>query len=558
MKWFSSTEALLAGLGSMVLAFCCGPTQAQTVVLRDGLDDATGGNLHVIATGTDFDNSQVNRTTIPAFQGTAAVDVRFGFDYANGLVGETFSPPLGAAPGPYFASIPEAPNTQPGDAPRKGLYLAANTFVIGGGIADVSALPLDPTANPALPKIDRLLRVSGDYDVQVDVWANFEIGSASTTEFVGLMLGQDGVRPGRAAGGGFAYSLDAGAANDYRLLKAEPTNANFFNSNYARQVLDGPADPTTPSDSPLFDQQYNPEILKTYLVDPQFDVIGAANDNENDFWQDAFSTRDYGIAQSPDAATDTSVFPFVAIGQGGTQTGQPSGGNPPGDLGFRWATIRMEVRPDEQGYGFGRPEARFRDELGVARVYLQAAWQGINEAGEPLVDEMGNPITITSPELFVGVIDNSIAQGRDVDPVTEVVDFSDPVALLHFDAFSSVNSGGFTFSIFDNLIITSLATTVGLPGDYNSDSVVDAADYTVWRDNLGTAFALPNRGAGITGNVAQADYNTWKNNFGATSPGIAAAGAVPEPSACLIACLGLAALRASGVQLRGRRRTLTA
>jgi len=53
-------------------------------------------------------------------------------------------------------------------------------------------------------------------------------------------------------------------------------------------------------------------------------------------------------------------------------------------------------------------------------------------------------------------------------------------------------------------------------GDYNSDGTVDAADYTVWRDNLGTGFALPNRDPANTGNVSQADYDSWNANFGAT------------------------------------------
>lgn len=57
-------------------------------------------------------------------------------------------------------------------------------------------------------------------------------------------------------------------------------------------------------------------------------------------------------------------------------------------------------------------------------------------------------------------------------------------------------------------------------GDYNGDTVVDAADYTVWRDNLGSGFALPNRDPANTGNVSQADYDSWKANFGsAGTPG---------------------------------------
>jgi pimeloyl-ACP methyl ester carboxylesterase len=55
------------------------------------------------------------------------------------------------------------------------------------------------------------------------------------------------------------------------------------------------------------------------------------------------------------------------------------------------------------------------------------------------------------------------------------------------------------------------------PGDYDGDGVVTAADYTVWRDHLGSTPA-PFRDADGdgTGTVAAADYNLWKANFGAT------------------------------------------
>lgn len=61
------------------------------------------------------------------------------------------------------------------------------------------------------------------------------------------------------------------------------------------------------------------------------------------------------------------------------------------------------------------------------------------------------------------------------------------------------------------------------PGDFNLDGLVDAADYTVWRDGLGTTYT-------------QADYATWASNFG-NSPGAlsgaseAPAPGVPEPTA---------------------------
>jgi hypothetical protein len=73
--------------------------------------------------------------------------------------------------------------------------------------------------------------------------------------------------------------------------------------------------------------------------------------------------------------------------------------------------------------------------------------------------------------------------------------------------------------------------TEGLPGDYNDNDVVDAADYTVWRDNLGSATSLPNDS---TPGVTNDDYTLWKQNFGMSLPGSGGAvgsSAVPEPGA---------------------------
>ena len=58
-----------------------------------------------------------------------------------------------------------------------------------------------------------------------------------------------------------------------------------------------------------------------------------------------------------------------------------------------------------------------------------------------------------------------------------------------------------------------------LVGDYNSNGVVDAADYVVWRDKLGQTFVLPNRDQNNYGPISTADYSSWRANFGKTSPG---------------------------------------
>lgn len=76
-------------------------------------------------------------------------------------------------------------------------------------------------------------------------------------------------------------------------------------------------------------------------------------------------------------------------------------------------------------------------------------------------------------------------------------------------------------------------------GDYNRDGVVDAADYTVWRDSFGeTGFQLAADGDG-DGEIGAGDYDVWAAQFGATL-GASPASGVPEPTAlavCLTAAL---------------------
>ena len=89
---------------------------------------------------------------------------------------------------------------------------------------------------------------------------------------------------------------------------------------------------------------------------------------------------------------------------------------------------------------------------------------------------------------------------------------------------------------------TKLLTTLGAPnyitGDFNGDGIVDAADYTVWRDSVGevgTEFAHPAADANHDFMVDQADYEIWRANYGApygvNPPGVAQPAAAPEPTA---------------------------
>ncbi len=84
--------------------------------------------------------------------------------------------------------------------------------------------------------------------------------------------------------------------------------------------------------------------------------------------------------------------------------------------------------------------------------------------------------------------------------------------------------------------IRALRPSEQLPGDYNQDGAVDAADYVVWRKNNGSP----------------GDYDTWKSNFGRSNASGAhldasglAISSVPEPGALLLLLSTMASLSAA-------------
>ncbi|MCO6044107.1 hypothetical protein NG895_09315 [Aeoliella sp. ICT_H6.2] len=69
----------------------------------------------------------------------------------------------------------------------------------------------------------------------------------------------------------------------------------------------------------------------------------------------------------------------------------------------------------------------------------------------------------------------------------------------------------------------------GLTGDYNEDGSVDLADYTVWRNTLGSTSNLAADGD-HNGVVDVGDYQLWKDNIGATAPQSTTAAALASSS----------------------------
>lgn len=97
---------------------------------------------------------------------------------------------------------------------------------------------------------------------------------------------------------------------------------------------------------------------------------------------------------------------------------------------------------------------------------------------------------------------------------------------------NSLLPGDRTDSIaFTTLVTSNLGFGVA-NGDYNLDGVVDAADYTVWRDTLGQSVAVSTGADGDgDGQITASDYSVWQSNFGSSS---GSATAVPEPASGLL------------------------
>ena len=85
---------------------------------------------------------------------------------------------------------------------------------------------------------------------------------------------------------------------------------------------------------------------------------------------------------------------------------------------------------------------------------------------------------------------------------------------------------------FDSIIVTATEAPPVLPGDYNLDGKVDAADYVVWRKGVGVE-------------PTETNYEIWLANFGQSNgsgAGFNANAVVPEPATAAILMTSILAM----------------
>ena len=143
---------------------------------------------------------------------------------------------------------------------------------------------------------------------------------------------------------------------------------------------------------------------------------------------------------------------------------------------------------------------------------------------------IGTGIANLGGDLHVQLINGFIPSAGDTFEFIRAIDV---VGVFNSEVLPSLPSHLALHAFYSTDAVT-LAVVPALPGDYNTDGVVDAADYTVWRDLLGSTGVALAADGNHSGTVDAADYDIWRMNFGSIAPALNDnQGAVPEPSTCL-------------------------
>jgi autotransporter-associated beta strand protein len=149
-------------------------------------------------------------------------------------------------------------------------------------------------------------------------------------------------------------------------------------------------------------------------------------------------------------------------------------------------------------------------------------------------------LRVTQADILADAGDVSILAGSTLNLTSGTTDTIDSLYLNGVSQLPGVygagNSGGLITGTGSLNVLT-----YDLPGDFDNNNIVDAADLTVWRAGMAN-----NNATGDTNGDGRSngqDFLIWQRNLGATyTPAVAATAAVPEPTSLVAAAVASIAL----------------
>ncbi len=346
------------------------------------------------------------------------------------------------------------------------------------------------------------------------------------------------------------WKWDVGAATDYD----QPPELVISSLGLAQADTDTKWYDTV--HSVMCDAYYNPQFNKYYLTQSRTHgnesslVIVSADDVDGTTPTIDWSSRAWTLANGLDGAVPTPNSTPDALAEIDTEPNKKFQ-----DI-FR-SVGAVTISPDGK-WLFATRSQQFNDAsidgdnpvLGAGSAYPgNILVIPLDENGLPIIELDDNGTPGDPSDDFISNFQSITMEGQNSRNVRTVAELD---AAGNFYTSSNISEllqvfspGGNTLAITNSDGTFSVQTIGGgLVGDYNEDGVVNAADYTTWRNNLGTANALPNDPLG--GTITQAQYDQWKAHFGESNLGSGsgqlATGAVPEPTAGLLLVLGVGCL----------------
>jgi hypothetical protein len=230
-----------------------------------------------------------------------------------------------------------------------------------------------------------------------------------------------------------------------------------------------------------------------------------------------------------------------------------------------WSDLTFQfIKPDNQLPPFSADSISASvsltrgSERGLYNAILDSGWNGSGPTGTEWATEINNPGATIEASNYAALdfIDQSWLDayggggvGLNIEGTDAVVHLieEDVFLDLRFTHWQAGGGGGFIYL---------RAEPPAPTGDYNGDLIVNAADYTVWRNTLGQAVGFDGAGADGDGDriIDYDDFLFWRERYGNVIGSAAASvntSAVPEPSMAGLA--GIIVLASRSIVRRRRR-----